>query len=149
MVVLAAVLAAVLLAGDDDQSHVEVSAGDSLPSMGSLNRSDDYGADVVRAYLQAVLTCTPAAQRLATQLSGAGDTTSSKVHADACARSGDRSGDTQLEAKIAREELDERGRSLWNVTGPAGAVGNDLVLRVSQDADGWVIERACRRLCLS
>jgi hypothetical protein len=68
-VMAAAVVAVVVLTGDDGQSEVEARTGDPLPRVQSLNRSDDYGADVVRAYLQAAVTCSPAGDRVMADLS--------------------------------------------------------------------------------
>jgi hypothetical protein len=148
-VVVAAVvvLAVVLLTGDDGQSSVEAREGDALPRIGALNRADDYGADVVRAYLQAALTCSGGGERALARLSRPGEAAARKLVRDACARASGRPFTDRLTAKVAQDDLDQRGRSLWRVTGSGGKLPADLILRVRQSTKGWEIDRPCSGTC--
>jgi hypothetical protein len=143
----AAVVAVVLLTTDDGQSKVEVRRGDPLPSVQSLNRADDYGADVVRAYLRAALTCSPAGDRGMAALSRPGETAARKIMRDACARTDGRPFADGLTAEVAQEDLDQRGRSLWRATASGGELPADLILRVRQSTNGWEIDRPCTETC--
>lgn len=148
LVVVAGVAAAFTLStGGDAQTAVEVRRGDAPARVSALNRADDYGADVVRTYLQAALACTPAGARVMTELSRPREGAARKLFGDACAASGGRPLAERLEAELAREELDARGRSLWRVETSAGTLPRDLLLRVRQGQSGWEIERACGGAC--
>jgi hypothetical protein len=147
LVVAGGVVAVVLLTGDDDQSSVAVHRGDALPDLRRLNHADDYGADVVRAYLTAALACSPGGERLMIRLSRTGESGARMLLLDACRRTGGRPFADRLEAKISQEDLDLRGRSLWRVTDSGGKLPDDLILRVRQASAGWEIDRACRGTC--
>ncbi|MGH2841791.1 MAG: hypothetical protein ACRDKY_13300 [Solirubrobacteraceae bacterium] len=147
VVVGAVVLGIALLGGDDDQSKVEARAGDPLPDVAGLNREDDAGADVVRAYLEAALSCSPSGEALMRRLSRSGESGAAEVVRTACARSGGRPPADRVEAKLVPDELDEMGRALWRVEASDGALPADLILRVRQGSRGWEIERSCIRAC--
>src|SRR5687768_9762504 len=85
LVVAAGVGAVVALStGGDAQSEVEARRGDAPGLVSALNRADDYGADVVRTYLRAALTCTPAGARVMAKLSRPGEATARKLFDGAC-----------------------------------------------------------------
>jgi hypothetical protein len=138
IVVCAAIaLVGFLLTNGDDQEHVEVRSGDSIPS--EINRGDDYGADTVRAYLTAALDCDEAALgRYGTPI---------EAIVALCQAKPDR-----VEAEAARDDLDGRGRALWKVSAADEALPSDLYVRVGQpQGNGWSVEAACRPIirCLT
>jgi hypothetical protein len=107
--------------------------------------ADDYGADVVRGYLRGALACSPAGDRVMDGSSRRGEAAAREIMRDACADAGGRPFADRLTAEVAQEDLDQRGRSLWQVSG--GRLPADLLLRVRQSTDGWEIDRPCTGAC--
>jgi len=139
--------ALVLLLRPDPQSEVEIEAGTAPTPVAELNRSDDAGADVVRAYLAGALACDEDGREVMRRLSRPGETDMARVVARACASSGDRPWAETVKAELARDELDLRGNSFWRVEADGSPLPADLVLRVGQEQGNWQIERRCRSIC--
>ena len=126
----AIVLGVFLLTRGDDQTEVEVRAGDPIPT--ALNRSDDYGADTLRGYLAAALECDDAA------LAGFGTAIEEIV-----ALCDDRP--DGIEGEVAQEDLDPRGRALWKVTASDSKLPADLHVWLAQKGgNGWTVDASCR-----
>jgi hypothetical protein len=142
-VVVACLLAAgggYLLFRDDPQREVDVRAGDPMPA--SLNRADDYGADTLRAYLTAALSCNAAGERAKARL-GRADAALEKALAGAC----EPSRAEALTGETAREELDPRGRSLWRLSADGGSLPSGLHVWLAQaGGSGWMVDTACHPL---
>ena len=124
--VVALALIGFLVLRGNEQTHVRVRSGDVIAS--NPNRTDDYGADTVRAYLTAAIGCDNAAlMQYGTrmdEISGLCDT-------------------EEVEAEVARDQLDARGRALWKITAPGNALPADLHVWVAQvDGKGWIVTAA-------
>lgn len=128
MKVVAAAIVSLVLLGligflvlrGNEQTHVEVRAGDAMPS--DPDRSDDYGAATMRAYLTAALACDRAALiRYGSPI-------------DEIESLCDASG---VDAEVAREALDARGRALWKLSSP-----RDLYLWTAKDGGQWRVTAA-------
>ncbi|MBE2316430.1 hypothetical protein DVA67_010615 [Solirubrobacter sp. CPCC 204708] len=113
--VFLAVVGYLVLRGDE-QTHVQVRSGDAIAD--DPNREDDYGAETIRAYLTAALRCDDAAlARFGSPI---------EELAGLCEADG-------VEAEVARDQLDPRGRALWKLSDPP-----DLYLWVAQEGgQGW------------
>lgn len=120
--VLLGVIGFLVLRGNE-QTHVEVRSGDALPT--DPNRSDDYGADTMRAYLTAALACDGEAL------------TRYGARIDEIERLCDAAG---VNAEVARDALDARGRALWKLSSR-----DDLYLWVAQEGGQWRITAATGR----
>jgi hypothetical protein len=123
-VIALAVIGFLVLRGNE-QTHVQVRSGDVIES--DPNRADDYGADTVRAYLTAAIECDNSALvRYGTRIdevSGLCDT-------------------EEVEAEVARDQLDARGRALWKLTAPGNALPADLHVWVAQVGGDWFVTAA-------
>ena len=124
--IVALALIGFLVLRGNEQTHVRVRSGDVIAN--NPNRADDYGADTVRAYLTAAIGCDNAAlMQYGTrmdEISGLCDT-------------------EEVEAEVARDQLDARGRALWKITAPGNALPADLHVWVAQvDGQGWVVTAA-------
>jgi hypothetical protein len=143
------IVAVVLLTGalgSDSQSEVHAKRGGALPATGALNRSDDAGADTLRAYLQGALACTAAGEQLMRQLSGADARSLSAAFQRRCARS--TSWTDELTGKLDPDELDARGRARWAVSADGGGLPEDLHVRIRMaGGQKWEIDRACTAEC--
>lgn len=104
----------------NEQTHVEVRSGDAPP--GDPDRSDDYGAATMRAYLTAALACDGAAlARYGARIDEV------EGLCDAAA----------VDAEVARDALDARGRALWKLSSP-----RDLYLWTAQENGQWRVTAA-------
>jgi hypothetical protein len=145
LVVGAAVMAYLL--GDDYQTEVEAKRGDTPAPVSSLNRADDAGADVLRTYLQAALTCTPDGLRIMQQLSRPGDS-ARDLFTERCARNGNRPWTDAIHGELDPDELDARGRALWAVSADDGGLPRALHVRLRMPrGEAWEIDRACSAVC--
>lgn len=117
--VLLGVIGFLVLRGDE-QTHVEVRAGAAMPD--DPDRSDDYGAATMRAYLTAALACDGAA------LTGYGARID-EVEGLCDAAS--------VDAEVARGALDARGRALWKLSSPP-----DLYLWTAKEGGRWRVTAA-------
>jgi hypothetical protein len=147
VVIVGAVVLATAVFGDDSQTKVEAKRGDALPSPSSLNRSDDAGADTLRAYLQGALACTPAGEALMGRLSRPGERTVRALFQSRCARNGNRPWTDSLTGKLDPDELDAKGRALWAVSADGGGLPEDLHVRIRMTGGSWEIDRACSAVC--
>jgi hypothetical protein len=147
VVIVAVVVLAAALLGDDSQTNVVAKKGDTLPSPTSLNRSDDAGADTVRAYLQGALACSASGERLMQDLSRAGERTVRAVFESRCARNGDRPWTDSISGKLDPDELDAKGRALWAVSAGGGGLPQKFHVRIQMTGGSWKIERACSAVC--
>ncbi len=145
--IAALIVAVVLLSADNDQTTVEAKRGDPLPKGSGQNRSDDIGADVVRAYRQAADACSPAGTRLLDELSRPDDRSARSAVRVACARADGEPFAEHLRGEVAEVDLDHRGRSLWRVTAQDDELPDGMLLRVRQGDNSWEIDRACLQRC--
>src|SRR6266545_1063458 len=129
--VLALVVALVVGAlSDDSQSKVEAHRGDTPAPVASLNRSDDAGADTLRAYLQAALACTRVGERVMAQLSRPAEREVRDIFRARCARNGNRPWSDSLTGELDPDELDQRGQALWAVSADGDGLPNGMHIRI-------------------
>lgn len=147
LVVGAVVAIGIVLLRDDPQTNVKVERGDGVAAVGSLNRSDDAGADTLRAYLQAALSCTPSGARVMEQLSRSGERAVREIFASHCARSGQRPWTDALSGRLDPDQLDWESRARWAVSADDGSLPRGLHIRIRMEGGRWEIDRPCAGPC--
>lgn len=131
-----------VIGGDES---VTAKAGDDVPAVADLDRSDTSGADTLQAYLQASLRCGDTGADVRDTLSGGKDPLRS-MREKACGGKADGTWADEVKASLTDEDADSRGRQVWKVSGLDGAPdGYRLVVRMPSET--WEVQDSCVGPC--
>ncbi len=144
---LAAVVAAVVIltSRGSDQEEVTITRTGGPVALASLNRSDELGADTVRAYVRAAMDCSTRGADVRRRLSGP-DNEPVEALVDATCLAGRRVWPAEVTAKATTGNLDARQRARWRIESGQGLPAG-LVVYVEQVDGGWTIAGRCLRAC--